>query len=144
MDIINEEIERVPCVTGNPSFKSITETICKPSETKAPSWWFIAFFSSISIMMLLIGMIGYLVWEGVGVWGLNNPVGWGFAIVNFVFSVATFCTLVNYPCPATMYRSNIMTSSIKPHTPNHTNASLQTKPHNDTPQTTLQVNFFVL
>ena len=32
-------------------------------------------------------MIGYLVWDGVGVWGLNNPVGWGFAIVNFVFWV---------------------------------------------------------
>ena len=31
--------------------------------------------------------IGYLVWEGTGVWGLNNPVGWGWAIVNFVFWV---------------------------------------------------------
>jgi molybdopterin-containing oxidoreductase family membrane subunit len=28
-----------------------------------------------------------LIWDGVGVWGLNNPVGWGFAIVNFVFWV---------------------------------------------------------
>jgi molybdopterin-containing oxidoreductase family membrane subunit len=30
-------------------------------------------------------MIGYLVLNGVGVWGVNKPVGWGFAIVNFVF-----------------------------------------------------------
>ena len=29
----------------------------------------------------------FSVWDGVGVWGLNNPVGWGFAIVNFVFWV---------------------------------------------------------
>jgi molybdopterin-containing oxidoreductase family membrane subunit len=28
-----------------------------------------------------------LVWEGTGIWGLNNPVGWGWAIVNFVFWV---------------------------------------------------------
>jgi len=32
-------------------------------------------------------MIGYLVWNGVGVWGNNNPVGWGWPIVNFVFWV---------------------------------------------------------
>ncbi|MEM1009344.1 MAG: NrfD/PsrC family molybdoenzyme membrane anchor subunit, partial [Myxococcota bacterium] len=30
---------------------------------------------------------GYLFWEGTGIWGLNNPVGWGWAIVNFVFWV---------------------------------------------------------
>ena len=32
-------------------------------------------------------MILYLIFAGVGVWGVNNPVGWGFAIVNFVFWV---------------------------------------------------------
>jgi len=32
-------------------------------------------------------MIAYLVWNGVGVWGNNNPVGWGWPIVNFVFWV---------------------------------------------------------
>ena len=32
-------------------------------------------------------MIAYLVWNGIGVWGNNNPVGWGWPIVNFVFWV---------------------------------------------------------
>src|SRR5437870_8654479 len=36
-------------------------------------------------MMLLFYAIGYLLLEGVGVWGINIPVGWGFAIVNFVW-----------------------------------------------------------
>ena len=27
----------------------------------------------------------YLLYEGVGIWGLNNPVGWGWAIINFVW-----------------------------------------------------------
>ena len=40
-----------------------------------------------SISLLLLDYIGYLVWEGIGIWGLNNPVGWGWAIVNFVFWV---------------------------------------------------------
>ena len=31
--------------------------------------------------------VAYLVWEGTGIWGLNNPVGWAWAIVNFVFWV---------------------------------------------------------
>jgi molybdopterin-containing oxidoreductase family membrane subunit len=29
--------------------------------------------------------IGYLLLIGVGIWGVNIPVGWGFAIVNFVW-----------------------------------------------------------
>ena len=87
MDITNEEIKRVPQVLGNRSFKEVTEVIAKPAESKAPKWWFIGLFASISLASLLVAMIGYLVWDGVGVWGLNNPVGWGFAIVNFVFWV---------------------------------------------------------
>lgn len=87
MDIVNEDIDRVPLVLGNPSFSDVTDAIARPSETKAPTWWFIGLIGSASIAMILFAMIGYLVWEGVGVWGLNNPVGWGFAIVNFVFWV---------------------------------------------------------
>jgi molybdopterin-containing oxidoreductase family membrane subunit len=39
-------------------------------------------------MMSMLGvMIGYLIFTGVGVWGNNNPVAWGYPIVNFVFWV---------------------------------------------------------
>ena len=87
MDIINEEIKRVPQVLGNKQFQDVTEAIAKPAESKAPKWWFIGLIGSASLASILFAMIGYLVWDGVGVWGLNNPVGWGFAIVNFVFWV---------------------------------------------------------
>jgi Ni/Fe-hydrogenase subunit HybB-like protein len=87
MDITNEEIKRVPLILGNKSFKEVTDLIAKPCEDKTPKWWFIIFSASIALAGLLFSMIGYLVWDGVGVWGLNNPVGWGFAIVNFVFWV---------------------------------------------------------
>ena len=46
-----------------------------------------AFGFALSVLFLLLGVISYLVWEGIGIWGLNNPVGWGWAIVNFVFWV---------------------------------------------------------
>ena len=35
--------------------------------------------------MLLLYAIGYLLIIGVGIWGINIPVAWGFAIVNFVW-----------------------------------------------------------
>lgn len=78
---------RVPLITGGLGFEKITDVVCAPIEAKTPKWWHIAFTGAVSVLLLLIAMIGYLVWEGIGVWGLNNPVGWGFAIVNFVFWV---------------------------------------------------------
>ena len=87
MDIINEEIHRVPQVLGKKSFKKVTDIISRPAERPAPKWWVIGLIGSMSLASILFSLIGYLVWDGVGVWGLNNPVGWGFAIVNFVFWV---------------------------------------------------------
>ena len=92
MSSMNKEAEavydyQVPLITGNQTFSSITEKISAIAESKANKQWLIlfAFFASLTLMM--VGSIGYLIWEGVGIWGLNNPVGWGWAIVNFVFWV---------------------------------------------------------
>ncbi|MBN2412521.1 polysulfide reductase NrfD [candidate division KSB1 bacterium] len=49
--------------------------------------WYLLLALSGSLALLMFGMIGYLVYEGVGIWGLNVPVGWGWAIINFVFWV---------------------------------------------------------
>ncbi len=46
-----------------------------------------AFAVSSTLLAVLLVMIAYLFWNGVGVWGNNNPVGWGWPIVNFVFWV---------------------------------------------------------
>jgi molybdopterin-containing oxidoreductase family membrane subunit len=37
--------------------------------------------------MVLAGVcaLGYQLWEGIGVWGINSPVFWAFDITNFVF-----------------------------------------------------------
>ncbi len=84
---IDNEVARVPLVSGNASFKDISDVVCAPIETKTPKWWHIGFLFSVSLLMLMLSSIAYLVWDGIGVWGLNQPVGWGFAIVNFVFWV---------------------------------------------------------
>ncbi|NNE08311.1 MAG: polysulfide reductase NrfD, partial [Gemmatimonadetes bacterium] len=84
----DDPIKGRPLVESHHDFGSVTDAVCsvveKPPMTKA--WW-VSFMIAGSGTMLLLAMIGYLFWEGVGVWGVNNPVGWGFAIVNFVFWV---------------------------------------------------------
>ena len=40
-----------------------------------------------ALLGLLLVSIGYLFWEGTGIWGLTNPIGWGWAIINFVWWV---------------------------------------------------------
>ena len=47
-------------------------------------WWF-GFAIAFILFMVLNVAIGYLLIVGVGIWGINIPVGWGFAIVNFVW-----------------------------------------------------------
>lgn len=74
-------------VHGNHTFGSITRLVGDIVETPAPKWWYVAFTISFLLLGLLLTMLAYLVWEGTGVWGLNNPVGWGWAIVNFVWWV---------------------------------------------------------
>ncbi len=78
---------RPPLVLGDRDFKSVTDTICGWIEDKTPSWWIPAF--AVSNLLAITGtlMIVYLIITGVGVWGLNNPVSWGWAIVNFVWWV---------------------------------------------------------
>jgi Ni/Fe-hydrogenase subunit HybB-like protein len=47
--------------------------------------WIFGFAIAFSLLMLLNFTVGYLLVKGVGLWGINIPVGWGFAIVNFVW-----------------------------------------------------------
>ncbi|MEZ6210181.1 MAG: NrfD/PsrC family molybdoenzyme membrane anchor subunit [Phycisphaerales bacterium] len=85
--LINDQSVRPELVLGDRDFHSVTETICGWNEAKTPKWWLGAFGLSTSIAGLGTLMIVYLIITGVGVWGLQNPVAWGWAIVNFVWWV---------------------------------------------------------
>jgi len=74
-------------IAGDQTFGSVTEAISRVTEQKTPRLWYVAFSISFALTLLLIGSIGYLFYKGVGIWGLQIPVGWGWAIVNFVFWV---------------------------------------------------------
>ncbi|MGA9117135.1 MAG: NrfD/PsrC family molybdoenzyme membrane anchor subunit [Bacteroidota bacterium] len=63
------------------------EAIARPLETAPSRAWWLAL--SVTGSMLGLGVFCMLVTvtEGLGVWGVNQPVAWGFDIVNFVFWV---------------------------------------------------------
>ena len=74
-------------VLGNPTFEKVTEAVSRIVEGKPTKWWYGLFSVSVALTLMLFANLAYLFWEGTGIWGLNNPVGWGWAIVNFVFWV---------------------------------------------------------
>lgn len=79
--------KRSPLVLGSETFSSVTNIVSRPMEMATPKAWWICFLVALSGLGVLGAAIGYLFWEGVGVWGLNNRVGWAWDITNFVFWV---------------------------------------------------------
>ncbi len=67
------------------TFHSVSEVVCKVTENKAPRGWWIAFLTASTFTGILFSAIGYLFWQGVGVWGNMAPVYWAWDITNFVW-----------------------------------------------------------
>jgi hypothetical protein len=76
-----------PLVEGNQTFHSVTEAVCRVVEAPPSKGWLASFAMALLGLAVLGVSVGWLIWEGTGIWGLNQPVSWGFAIVNFVFWV---------------------------------------------------------
>jgi molybdopterin-containing oxidoreductase family membrane subunit len=84
----DDPTRRAPLVLGHSDFHSVTAKICEVNESpRPPRAWYIAFAISSTFLAILGVLIVYLFWTGVGVWGNQHPVMWGFPIVNFVFWV---------------------------------------------------------
>src|SRR5258708_2720110 len=75
-----------PTLEPGHTYASITDHISTiVLRKKTPTGWLIGFAISCVGVMLLTATIGKLVLVGVGIWGINHPVGWGFDILNFVW-----------------------------------------------------------
>jgi len=80
-----ESIIRDPLVLGNKDYHQVSVDLTKPIEDKPTREWLIAI--SITSVLMTFGLfcIFWEVWFGVGTWGLNRTVGWGWDITNFVW-----------------------------------------------------------
>jgi Ni/Fe-hydrogenase subunit HybB-like protein len=75
-----------PVIAPGHTFGSVTDKISSIVLTrKTPFGWWIGFLISFLIFNALMISVTYLLVKGTGIWGINIPVGWGFAIVNLVW-----------------------------------------------------------
>jgi molybdopterin-containing oxidoreductase family membrane subunit len=75
-----------PIIGPGHTFASVTDKIASLVLTKkTPLGWFVGFGIAFAVMNVLLLSLAYLLAKGVGIWGVNIPIGWGFAIINFVW-----------------------------------------------------------
>jgi Ni/Fe-hydrogenase subunit HybB-like protein len=85
--INSPEIPRLQPVLGpGHTYESVTEQISSAVLTRPTTLgWFAGFAVAFSVLGMLTVAVGWLIIKGVGIWAINIPIGWGFAIVNFVW-----------------------------------------------------------
>src|SRR5437588_1583746 len=85
--IDSSEIRRLTPVLGpGYTFGSVTDKISSIVLTRPTSFgWYMGFLIAFGLTGLMTVAIGWLFTKGTGIWGINIPIGWGFAIVNFVW-----------------------------------------------------------
>jgi Ni/Fe-hydrogenase subunit HybB-like protein len=78
--------EREPLIGATHSLESVTEKISAIvlKRPVTPGWVF-GFLIAFALLMLLNAVVTLLLTYGTGIWGINIPVGWAFAITNFVW-----------------------------------------------------------
>src|SRR6202049_3705098 len=86
-DKLAQQMANVPILGPGYNFASVTDKISAIVLTRRtpPKWWIIGFLVSFALVMLLMVSVTYLVVAGVGIWGIQIPIAWGFAIINFVW-----------------------------------------------------------
>src|SRR4051794_29894589 len=76
----------LPVIAAGHTYSTVTDKISAIVLTRplGKRWIFGMMVTSLLVMVLTYA-IGYLIATGIGIWGNNIPVGWGFDIINFVW-----------------------------------------------------------
>jgi len=78
--------ERPPIIEPGHTFGSVSDKIGSFVLThRTPKGWWVGFGIGFVGVMLLGQTLANLLLRGTGIWGVTNPVGWGFDIINFVW-----------------------------------------------------------
>jgi Ni/Fe-hydrogenase subunit HybB-like protein len=86
IDVLPPKGVRPPVIGPGQTLTTVTDRIGGIVLTKhTPIFWIGVMALCVAIIGILNTAIAYLLGRGVGIWGINIPVGWGFAIVNFVW-----------------------------------------------------------
>src|SRR5205807_6034891 len=86
IDLLPPKGVRPPIIGPGQDLGTVTDRIGGVVLTKhTPIFWIAIFAVAAMLAGMLQTAIGFLLFKGTGIWGINIPVGWGFAIVNFVW-----------------------------------------------------------
>jgi len=83
----SESVIREPLITGGKTVHDVTEDISRRVEEKPTKLWMLAMTISLGLLAVGAYTVFLLLWEGIGMWGLNKTVGWAWDITNFVWWV---------------------------------------------------------
>ncbi|MCC6731441.1 MAG: polysulfide reductase NrfD [Chthonomonadales bacterium] len=74
-------------LTGENSYESIDRAISSIvlNQRKHKLPWYVVALIAFGFLQVMMAALTYLLYKGVGIWGINIPVAWGFAIINFVW-----------------------------------------------------------
>jgi molybdopterin-containing oxidoreductase family membrane subunit len=79
------DITGAPVLEGEHGYSSFNERIAALPLTRFGYGWLAGVGIAASIALAGAAAAAWLLYRGVGVWGVNIPVAWGFAIANFVW-----------------------------------------------------------
>jgi molybdopterin-containing oxidoreductase family membrane subunit len=85
--MIHDSAIRTQLVTGEKTLHDVTTEICRPIENKPSTSWKVGFVLSVIFLGILGLTLAITTLFGIGTWGLNKTVQWGWDITNFVFWV---------------------------------------------------------
>ncbi|MFU8842329.1 MAG: NrfD/PsrC family molybdoenzyme membrane anchor subunit [Bacteroidales bacterium] len=78
---------REPLIRGNKNYSQVTRDVLAPMAGKPSKYWYMGI--TIAGIAALCGAVAtyFTVFYGIGTWGLNKTIGWGWGITNFVWWV---------------------------------------------------------
>ena len=78
-------IRRSPLVLGNKTYETITNDIAHLIEKFPPASYYVGLSAALFLFFIFIFAQGMIATFGMGLMGVNHPVGWGTDIITFVF-----------------------------------------------------------
>lgn len=82
---MSNQHDNLAVIGPNETATSVTDIVSGVVTNKAPKAWWIALLIAFPIACLVPTTIYLLFTVGIGIWGVNIPVGWGMDILNFVW-----------------------------------------------------------
>jgi uncharacterized membrane protein len=94
-----------PVVLPGSNNQEMTDHVCGIAlRERSFLWWRIAVAPFALLTAVLFWVIVWLFYAGIGIWGVDWPVMWGFALINYVWWIAVLSNAVGMAQLSQSYR----------------------------------------